>query len=370
MQPGVTMRLEFLRPLYAGEGSYASVYLDTSRASEDAAEMVALRWRAARERLAGEGAGDATLEALEEVVTGQAGPEPGLAAFARSGAVVFTARLPHPPRREISRCARLPHLMPLLAQYPPQVTQLRVHADRSGGEVLVVRSPDDISAERIEGVGWPVHKTSVGGWSQARYQRSAEEAWQENAKQLAEAVTAAAAQAGAELIVIAGDVRARALLLDHLGTSLRDLAVAVDKEVSADSDLLAEAADQAVRDRTDEETRRRLESFRSQLGRGLAIEGLAETMSALSDGQASDVLVADDPSSPARAWIGPEPTDLAASEARLRDHGTEPAGEDRADAAIVRAVAGTGAELHFVPEGEQPPRAGIGALLRYPVPEG
>jgi hypothetical protein len=31
-------------------------------------------------------------------------------------------------------------------------------------------------------------------------------------------------------------------------------------------------------------------------------------------------------------------------------------------------VAATGAELHFVPDGEQPPRHCIGALLRYPVP--
>lgn len=363
------MQLDFLRPLYQGEGDYASVYLDTSRASEDAAEMVALRWRAARERLAGEGADDATLAALEAVVTGRPRPEPGLAAFARSGAVAFTARLPQPPRREISRYARLPHLMPLLAQYPPQAIQLRVRADRAGGEVLVVRSPDDITAERVEGVGWPVHKTSVGGWSQARYQRSAEEAWEENAKQLAEAVTTAAAQAGAELIVVAGDIRARSLLLEHLGTPLRDLAVVVDKEVPAGSDVLAGAADQAVRDRTDEETRRRLESFRARLSRRQATEGLAGTLAALRDAAASDVFIADDPSSTARAWIGADPTDLAGSEAGLRDRGTDPVAGDRADAAIVRAVAGTGAELHFVPEGEQPPRAGIGALLRYPVPE-
>ncbi len=58
-----------------------------------------------------------------------------------------------------------------------------------------------------------MHKASVGGWSQARYQRPTEEALAENAKELAEAVTAAAAQCHAELIVVAGDVRARSLLL-------------------------------------------------------------------------------------------------------------------------------------------------------------
>jgi hypothetical protein len=92
-------------------------------------------------------------------------------------------------------------------------------------------------------------------------------------------------------------------------------------------------------------------------------------MAALRDGQASNVLVADDPSSTATAWIGPEPADLAASEAELRERGIDRLATDRADAAIVRAIACTGAELWFVPEDEPPPRAGIGALLRYTVPE-
>lgn len=44
--------------------------------------------------------------------------------------------------------------------------------------------------------------------------------------------------------------------------------------------------------------------------------------------------------------------------------------EEVADrAARPRAAAVTGAELRFVPDGEQPPRSGVGALLRYPVPQ-
>src|SRR5437763_8022186 len=155
------MRLDILRPLYADDHGCAWVYLAASRATEDAAELIGLRWRAAREKLAGQGAGADTLDALEEVVTGQARPEPGLAAFARSGEVLFTARLPHPPRREISRYAPLPHLMPLLAQYRPQVTHLRVAADRSGGEIRAVRAAVIIAKEGVVGAGWPVDKTSV-----------------------------------------------------------------------------------------------------------------------------------------------------------------------------------------------------------------
>jgi hypothetical protein len=363
------MRLDFLRPLYAELGGYASVYIDASRRGEDAAELVALRWRAAREELAGAGAPAATVSALAEVVTDPARSAPGLAAFAREGTVAFAAPLPHPPRREISRYARLPHLMPLLAQFPPQVPHLRVRADRSGGEVIAVRPRGDMSAEQVAGTGWPVHKTSLGGWSQARYQRSAEEAWAENAKLLAEAVAGAAAQTRAELVVVAGDARARSLLLEHLGTPLRESAVIVDREVGASSDVLAEAADEAVRARAAGHTRNRLEQFRALRGTGQTAEGLAGTLAALRDGQASEVFVAGDPASGASAWVGPSAADVAASRHELDERGVGDVVADRADAAVVAAAAATGAELLFVPEGEEAPGDGIGALLRYPVPQ-
>jgi stalled ribosome rescue protein Dom34 len=213
-----------------------------------------------------------------------------------------------------------------------------------------------------------VHKASLGGWSEARYQRSAEEAWAENAKQLAETVTAAAAQTGAELIVVAGDTRARSLLLEHLSTPLRESAVIVDREVDASSELLLEVAEQTTQARTDEVTQSRLDDFRGKAARGKAAEGLAPTLAALRAGQASEVLIADDPSSTARAWVGPQPVDVAVSRHELTERGVRQTVEDRADAAVVRAATATGAELRFVPEGQQPPRGGIGALLRYAVP--
>jgi hypothetical protein len=362
------MRLDTLRRLYEGTGYYASVYLDASHEAKDAAETVALRWRAAGERLSAAGADGATLSALGQVVNDPAYSAPGLAAFARAGTVAFAATMPDPPSREISRYAPLPHLMPLLAQRPPPVPHVQVRADRAGGEVVTVRIPHDVTKQEVAGGNWPVHRAVVGGWSQARYQRSTEEAWAENAKQLAEAVTTAAVQIHAELIVIGGDIQARSLLLEYLSTPLRDEAVIVDREVGADSGLMTAAAEEAVRARTDGETRRRLEDFRAQLGTGQATEGLAETLTALRDGQASDVFIADDPSSTDCAWIGPAPAEVAASEAELRELLVDQIAQDRADAAIIRAVAGTGAELHLIPEGEQPPRHGIGALLRYPLP--
>jgi hypothetical protein len=359
------VRLEFLRPLYDSKADYASVYVETSRAGESAAEAVALRWRAARQALADEGADGATLNAMAEVVTDPDHPAPGLAVFASEGSVRMSRSLPAPPRREIARYSRLPHLMPLLAQSPPRVPHLRVTANRAGGEVVEVPGEGQARLIQVTGEGWPVHKTPVGGWSQARYQRSAEEAWAENAKELAAAVTAAAQRVGAELIVVGGDIKARSLFVDRLGQPLRDVVVVVDREVPAGSDVLAVAAKEALKRRSERACRAGLETLRSQLPRGRAAEGLEDIVAALSEGRVAVLFVADDPSSTATVWIGPYPEDLGTSPDVLRDRGVAEPVTERADTAIVRALASTGAELCFIPEGEPAPQDGAGALLRY-----
>jgi hypothetical protein len=368
------MQLRFLRPLYEEPGPFASVYLDTSRGAEDAANVVALRWRALREELSRNGADTGTLDAAGEVVTDPAMAAPGRAVFARAGSVAFTASVPDPPRREIARWAPLPDLMPLLAQYPPRAPHLLVSASRAGGEVIAVRTADDVLRARVDGHGWPVHKTKVGGWAQKRFQRSAEEDWDENAKELAAVVAGAAAQVEAEAVIVAGDVKACSLLTEKLPASLRERSVVVGREVGADSGAMAEAADEAIGAAADLDRRQRLGSFRNQLGSGRAVEGLAETVAALAGGQVSDLFLAGDPVSgdaawaAALAWIGPELADIGLSEADLAARGVSETARDNAGAAIIRAAAGTDAALHFVPDGEQPPRDGIGALLRYAVP--
>src|SRR4051812_26171212 len=84
------MDLSFLRPLTEGRGPWLSVYLDATRAVENADHEIDLRWRHLREQAAARGADDATLDAVGEAVQGhpyQPGRY-GLALFARGGEVV------------------------------------------------------------------------------------------------------------------------------------------------------------------------------------------------------------------------------------------------------------------------------------------
>jgi release factor family 2 len=381
-EEGRPVELGFLRPLYDEIGDYVSVYLDTDRVHENAAEAIAIRWRNAREQLSAAGAGPASLDAVAEVIGDPDEVATGQAVFARAGAVTFSGALDAPPRREIARLALLPHVMPLLAQHPPPIPHLRVSATRTGGEIVAIGGSGEAWRDWVAGRQWPVHKTSVGGWSQDRYQRSAEETWDENAKTLAAEVVAAAGRIGARHVIVGGDVRARSLLLEHLTKPLRDSAAVVDEEVSADSQALAEAAGRALSRWADRDVRERFDDWRTQLAHGRGVQGLAPTMAAFRNGQVSDLFLADDPTSTATAWIGRAGNALAASEEELADWGVAEPALDRADAALARAIAHTDAELHFLPEdlvergdpaacgGITRPHDGVCATLRFSVEGG
>jgi hypothetical protein len=361
------MDLQFLRPLYDQEpGGYVSVYLDTSRDHENAQREIEVRWRDARERLAAEGADEATLDAAGAAFGDAERTAPGWAVFARGGRVLLTEGLAHPPRQEIARLSPLPHVVPLLAQRPPHVPYLRVTARRDGGDITAVGAAGGQRDEEVTGSGWPVHKTGTGGWSALRYEHSAEEAWEVNAKELAGQVKAAAASVGAGLIVLAGDMSARNLLLGQLGSELAAITTTVEREIPADSAAAAEAGERAVTAHLERISRERYEHWRNQQAHEHGVAGLRATLTALRDGAVAELLLADDPTSTATAYAGPAPTDVAAEAAELTDRGVADPVTDRADAAIARALAMTSAQLYFIPEDLERPDGGVCALLRFP----
>jgi hypothetical protein len=80
------------------------------------------------------------------------------------------------------------------------------------------------------------------------------------------------------------------------------------------------------------------------------------------------VMLSDDPSSTLRAWVGPGMTDFGLDDAETQALGVSDVQHDRFDAALVRAVVGTGADLLVTPGAHDYLPEGIGALLRYDDP--
>jgi hypothetical protein len=380
------MDLSFLRSLVESPGPFLSVYLDTSGDDRGtAAQVRQARWRDLREELAKESDDTGTLDAVGAALSA---PEDfgvqGVAAFGTGGRVPLVVKLPGVPRRAQGGWSRLPDLLPLLAQTPPRPPHLLVSANREGGEVLIVGGASGGDDQQVQGTGWPVHKVKSGGWSQDRYQRSAEDAWETNAKELATAVIKAVAGRKIEAVIVAGDVRARELLVSKLPDGLQRAVVLVDRELPVDSAELSQAAEEVLQQLEDDATAGHLETFRDQAGNGRAVEGLAATVAALRDGQVSELFIGgrytdgdrkalelDWASSP--AWVGPGLADVGLSEADLRDRNVTDLAQDRVGAALVRAAAGTDAALFVVPPGGTSPgdtalQDDIGALLRFAVP--
>jgi hypothetical protein len=378
--------LSFLRSLVENPGPFLSVYLDTSGDDRGVdAQVRQARWRDLHEELAKESDDTGTLDAVGAALSA---PEdfgvPGVAAFGTAGRVPLVVKLPGVPRRAQGGWSRLPDLLPLLVQTPPRPPHLLVSANREGGEVLVVGGADGGDEQQVQGTGWPVHKVKSGGWSQDRYQRSAEDAWAINAKELADAVIKAVAGRKIEAVIVAGDERARELLVSKLPDGLQRAVVLVDRELPVDSGELSQAAEEVLQQLEDDAARSHLKTLHDQAGNGRAVEGLAATVAALRDGQVAELFIggrytdgdrkalelawASDP-----AWIGPGLADIALSEADLRDRNVTEVTQDRVGAALVRAAAGTDAALFVVPPGGASPgdtalQDDIGALLRFAVP--
>ncbi|MEV0806838.1 Vms1/Ankzf1 family peptidyl-tRNA hydrolase [Micromonospora sp. NPDC050200] len=361
------MQLSFLRPLYARPGPWCSVYLDASRDTQDARPALHLRWRALSEQLAADGADEPTIAALDRVVRGH-DPMPGdygLAVFATRGRVVLSEYLSAPPRRDLAAWAPLPHVMPMLAQRGEQVAWVRVLADRTGADAVAVSAGGVPRRARVTGrESYQLHQVNPGGWSQSRYQRAAMEAWHHNAGDAAAATAELAERVGADVVVVAGDIRATGMIAAQLPERWQDVMVRTDagsRTGGADPAAMDDLTVQTIAEVAQQHVTAAMDRFGMQEDVGAGLEAV---VSALQRNQVDTMLIVDDPSATGQLWIGPEPTDIATDPGRLA--AVRDPQRVRADAALVRALVGTDAELTVLGPDEAPDLTdGVGAVLRY-----
>ncbi|MFF3866314.1 Vms1/Ankzf1 family peptidyl-tRNA hydrolase [Micromonospora sp. NPDC001898] len=366
------MQLSFLRPLYDRPGPWCSVYLDASRDTEDARPALDLRWRALKGELLEQGADAPTVDAVERVVRGHT-PMPGdygIAVFATRGRVVLSEYLSAPPLRDLAAVSELPHTMPLLAQRGEQIAWVRVLADRTGADAVAVSAGGVPRRAHVTGrEEFQLRRVNPGGWSQSRYQRAAMEAWHHNAGDAAAATVELAEKVGADVLVVAGDVRATGMIAAQLPSRWQDVVVRTDagsRHGGADPALMDDITVQTIAEVADQRITATLDRFGMQEDVGA---GLDAVVSALQRNQVDTMLIVDDPSSTEELWIGPDPTDISTDPGQLTAMSVPDPHRVRADAALVRALVGTAAELTVLAPDEAPELTdGVGAVLRYTDP--
>jgi hypothetical protein len=250
-------------------------------------------------------------------------------------------------------------------------------ADRTGADIYAASS--EIAAQQrrpehsvVRGeVSFPLHKTATNDWSEAHFQRRVENSWARNAEDVAGEAARHVARVAADLVVLAGDERARALITDDLrrllppGVHIENVAEG-GRAPGAAQEPLEEAVRAAVLRQVWKHRRQLLDRLQEQLGRAdRAAAGIEPVLQALQRAQAQTVVLSDDPTSTLTAWIGPEPTQLARERSQLIDLGVPEPVQDRLDAAILRAIADSGGELVITPNAHDYLPDGVAALLRY-----
>jgi hypothetical protein len=351
-----------------GSGPFLSLYLHTEGDVENASRRSAARWRGVRSDLEDRGVPGPILEQIGGLVPHAHLEGRCLAVIADTEGLLHVEHGPAVGSADEASWEPVPHLLPILRwrqSEPPYVVAL---TDRTGADLYAFRRGAPEMHGEVEGEHDVIRKVQAGGWSQRRYQQRAEDSWAGNAEQVAERVTELVERVEAELLVMAGDVRAVHLLQESLPGRLRALGHVVHGErpweTSGDAmpaevgDLVAEHVQRGT-----DELLARCEEERGQHDK--AVEGFEATARALARAQVAVLLTAggrEDRS----LWFGPDPS-LASTDRALKELGVDSPQEGPPHDVLVRATLGTGASIRVLEdlEGREGPREGVGALLRW-----
>jgi hypothetical protein len=356
-----------VRELTARAGPVATVLLTTEGDVEQASAGSERRWRALRDQLVRQGADERALERVDPLVASAHERGACLAVVATADELRHVEHGPTAPPVDVGTWDELPAVAQLLRwrqEAPPYVV---VVTDRRGADITAVARHGDAVERVVDGADDPLRKVAPGGWSQRRFQQRAENTWEANARDVAHEVERASDGVGAEVIVVAGDVRAVELLEKHLPERILHHIEEVAGGRSADgsAEEIDDAAHRWVRTAAARTTVELLEKFREERGQhDRAADGFEATVDALNRGQVDVLLVHDGTDDDRRLWGGRDAVPVVGDEHAARDLGVEePRSGARFDV-LVRAALGTGAGVWLVPRSGGP-TDGVGAILRW-----
>jgi peptide subunit release factor 1 (eRF1) len=358
-----------LAKLYTVDGPFVTIYLDTHGNTEDAAEQLEVRWKNVLRQLADDGVDEGTREALT-AARGDHTRGGTRVLVAAHGTVHLAISLPPPPPRDDVSIGPLPKLVPLADVLSLQLPHVVVLADRTGADVLAYTSgPEPEEVESVENNRFPQRKVHAGGWAAKRYDNDVEETWEQSARQVASLVDQVARDIHARVVIASGDERALQLLHEHLPHALLDRFVTVrggGRHVDGSEDVIAQEVLRVLAETFAADTKAILDKFAEERGQhDRAADGAKATVDALRMAQVETLLLSDARHADQQGWCGPEPVHLALSADELAAMGVDAPRQWLLDELMLRAALGTGANVRFIGGGEQAPRDGVGALLRY-----
>lgn len=362
------MKLQFLNPLYERPGPIASVYLDTSRDIDEPDRAIQLRWRNLRDSLLAHDTDRATLDAVADVVGADRDVvgRHGQAIFAAHGHLLLAEVLPEPPAHDTARYGMLPDTLPLALQHAPDIRYAVVVAHRM--HTAEADDGEDELEVAYDTGSWPMSRVAR---SQAPQRRIPVEGWPKEAEQLISELADSVDGDGTEVIVLSGDPWATNSLIRLAPRKLQDRFVRLKDSghwrPEPGRALLETGLGTLFAGTLPDHDRQRLDAFLAQRARRRDdVEGLAATVTALQRAQTQALILNQPVSAAPPLWVGTEPTHIALSGADLHAFGVPYYWEEPAGGALIRATAGTRAELIAVTRDALPLGDGLAVLLRYP----
>jgi peptide subunit release factor 1 (eRF1) len=266
----------------------------------------------------------------------------------------------------------VPHLYPLarlVDQYPRYAA---VVLDKNKARIFVfglaaLTQTEEVTSDKTK-------RTSVGGWSQARYQRRDDNSHLLHVKEVVDVLDRLVRTEQIPHIIVAGDEIAVPLLRDQLPPHLAEKLVDVIRlDRSAGDREILEATLEALREKdasTDaEHVERLMDAWRSG---GLGVAGPEATLKALEMGQVDELLITGSLQQlkgvqrlPAGSAPGAVHADTSAPQGVADDARLKVAGE------LVTRAEQTGASIRFVENADLLAGiGGVGALLRFRISDG
>jgi hypothetical protein len=356
-----------LAELVRRPGPFLSVYLNTEREVENAAPRSETRWKTVRSDLEPQGVPEAVLGEIDTLVPGAHLEGECLAVIADRERILHVEHGTAEGPNDEAAWGPIPRLLPIVRWRQSEPPYVVVLTDRTGADLFgFVRGLPDAIRGEVEGDHDEIRRVKPGGWSQRRYQDRAEDSWKENAEQVAGRVARLAQDLEAQLVIVAGDVRAVELLQKSLPERVEGLVHVVEGERpwEGKGDPIPEETQDLVERHVRQTTERLMAKFEEERGQhDKAAEGVEATAKALSQAQVA-VLLITEREIDRELSFGPEPALLGPSAQELKELGVDSPEQGHASDVLVRAALGTGAGVRVLDD-EAGIDDGVGALLRW-----
>ena len=295
----------------------------------------------------------------------------GLAIFACAGANDFfeAVQLDVPLDHHWLYVASVPHLYPLARLNDQNPRYAALLLDTNSARIFVFGLRSTQTRETVENV--KTRKTSVGGWSQARYQRHIENFHLHHMKEVVELLDRVVRDEKIEHVVVACDPVTKPTLTEQLPKHLAAKVIDMTKldVKTPEQSVLAETMDawrQKDAETDAERVQRLLDAWR---GGGLGVVGPEDTLNALVTGQVEELMIT---ATPERLRLAKVPAALAAPGPVEVDTSHPNSGQDTeryklADELVTKAQQ-TSARIRFVEDPQLLEEVGgVGALLRFKI---